>query len=113
MTTLPGAMSPTMLALGAVGLATLTYLARLVGVALRARTELPEDGRRLAGHAVAVLFCALIATSALLEAGAFAGWARPAGVLVAGLLAWRRLPFLVVVLAAAATTAGLRLVGVP
>jgi hypothetical protein len=34
------------------------------------------------------------------------------GVLVAGVLAWRKAPFLVVVLAAAAVTALLRLLGV-
>ena len=38
---------------------------------------------------------------------------RPAGVLVGGVLAWRKAPFLVVVIAAAAITAVLRLVGVP
>jgi hypothetical protein len=34
-------------------------------------------------------------------------------VLVGGVLAWRRAPFVIVVLAAAATAAVLRLVGVP
>jgi hypothetical protein len=43
----------------------------------------------------------------------FAGLARPAGVLVGALLAWRRLPFVAVVVAAAATAALLRLAGIP
>ncbi|WP_435152849.1 hypothetical protein [Micromonospora aurantiaca (nom. illeg.)] len=38
--------------------------------------------------------------------------ARPAGVLVGLLLAWCRAPFVLVVVAAAATTAVLRLLGV-
>ncbi|MYY81399.1 AzlD domain-containing protein, partial [Streptomyces sp. SID335] len=38
--------------------------------------------------------------------------ARPAGVLAGGVLAWRRAPFAVVVVGAAATTALLRLAGV-
>ena len=50
---------------------------------------------------------------AVMTAGhGFAGWARPAGVLVGGVLAARKVPFLLVVLAATATTAGLRLLGV-
>jgi hypothetical protein len=61
----------------------------------------------------ATLLAALAATSALTEAGAFAGFARPAGVLVGVLLAWCRAPFAVVVIAAAGTAALLRLVGVP
>ncbi|MGH1552035.1 AzlD domain-containing protein [Streptomyces sp. L7] len=40
------------------------------------------------------------------------GWPAPVGVLVGGLLAWRKVPFVVVVLAAAACTALLRLAGV-
>jgi hypothetical protein len=43
----------------------------------------------------------------------FAGMARPAGVAVGAVLAWRRAPFVVVVFAAAAVAAGLRLLGVP
>ncbi|MGN9775543.1 hypothetical protein ACTMS0_07180 [Micromonospora sp. H33] len=50
--------------------------------------------------------------SVLVYAGGFAGWARPAGVLVGVLLAWRRAPFVLVVLGAAGTTALLRLLGV-
>jgi hypothetical protein len=47
-----------------------------------------------------------------MEGTGFAGIARPAGVLVGALLAWRRAPFVVVVLAAAATAALLRLAGI-
>ena len=53
------------------------------------------------------------ATAALTQGHGFAGWARPAGVLVGGVLALRRAPFPVVIVAAAATTAGLRLAGIP
>ena len=59
-----------------------------------------------------VLLAALVATTALTKGHGFAGFARPAGVLVGGVLAWRKAPFLVVVLAAAATAALLRLAGV-
>jgi hypothetical protein len=39
--------------------------------------------------------------------------ARPAGVLVGVLLAWRRAPLILVVVAAAVTAAALRLAGLP
>ena len=41
------------------------------------------------------------------------GFAAPIGVTVAGILAWRKAPFVVIVIAAAATTAALRWFGLP
>lgn len=107
-----------------------TYAFRLGGVVLAGRVTLPEPLRRLLPLAAVVLLAALAATAALTEAGDVAGTARPAGVLVGVVLAWwplgpsrpagrprrrprRQVPFAVVVIAAAATTAGLRLLGVP
>ena len=89
-----------------------TYAFRLVGPALHGRVELPVRLQELMSAGAIVLLVALLATGALTEGGGFAGWARPGGVLVAGVLAWRRLPFAVVVLGAAATTAALRMTGV-
>jgi hypothetical protein len=100
------------LPLAVVLLAAGTLALRLTGTLLRTRVEPTPRVLALVDRAVAVLFAALVATS-LLEAGHFAGIARTAGVAVAGVLAWRRAPFVVVVLAAAAATAGLRLLGVP
>ncbi|WP_427168601.1 AzlD domain-containing protein [Streptomyces sp. C1-1] len=88
-----------------------TYAFRLVGPALHGRVELPARVRELLSAGAVVLLTALLATGALTEGG-FAGWARPAGVLVGGVLAWRRAPFTVIVLAAAGTAAVLRLAGV-
>jgi branched-subunit amino acid transport protein len=90
-----------------------TYTLRLTGVLLRDRLHLSARVRRVLPMAAAALLAALAATAALTEAGAFAGIARPAGVAVGALLAWRRAPFVVVVVAAAVTAAGLRLAGVP
>lgn len=90
-----------------------TFAFRFAGPVLRSRIELSPRVERLMGMSAVVLLGALVATSALLEGNDFAGWARPAGVAVGGVLAWRRAPFLVVVVAAAATAAGLRLLGVP
>lgn len=88
-----------------------TYAFRLSGLALRARPS-PRVCRLLEAAAVIVL-AGLVATTALTQGHGFSGPARPAGVLVGGLLAWRRAPFAVVAIAAAATTALLRLLGVP
>ncbi len=90
-----------------------TYAFRLSGQLLRAKIALPLRATRLLEAAAVILLAALVATTALTEGHAFSGFARPAGVLVAGLLAWRKAPFLAVVLAAAAVTALLRLAGVP
>ncbi|MFY1686984.1 AzlD domain-containing protein [Plantactinospora sp. WMMB782] len=90
-----------------------TYVLRLSGVLLRDRLALLGEVSRLLPMAAAALLAALAVTAALTEAGAFAGFARPAGVLVGAVLAWRRAPFVAVVVAAAGTAALLRLLGVP
>jgi len=99
--------------LAIVALAVGTYALRLIGPVFRDRLEIPERLQHLLSAAAVVLLLALVATGALTDGRSFAGWARPAGVLVGAVLALRRLPFPVVVIAAVATTAGLRLLGVP
>ena len=93
------------LALGTLGL-------RLIGPALRSRVTLSPRVEKLSSVSVAVIFVALVASSALVADNRFAGFALPAGVAVAALLAWRKAPFVAIVVAAAATTAVLRYVGV-
>ncbi|WP_206187924.1 AzlD domain-containing protein, partial [Streptomyces neyagawaensis] len=78
-----------------------TYALRLTGPLLHGRVEVPARVRELLAAAAVVLLVALLATGALTESGGFAGWARPAGVLVGGVLAWRRAPFAVVVVGSA------------
>lgn len=104
-----------------------TYAFRAAGPLLRARmvraaarrgdgdtaAELPPRLTELMSTAATVLLVALVATSALTDGGSFAGIALPAGVFAGGVLAWRRAPFVVVVIAAAAVAACLRLLGVP
>ena len=102
-------------ALVVAGMATLsagTYAFRLSGQALRARITFPPRAAKLLEAAAVIMLAALVATTALTEGHGFSGFARPAGVLVAGVLAWRKAPFLVVVLAAAVVTALLRILGV-
>jgi branched-subunit amino acid transport protein len=90
-----------------------TYAFRLAGPLSRNRLRIPRRLQHLLSAATAVLLTALVATAALTQGHGFAGWARPAGVLVAGALALGHAPFPVVVAAAAATTALLRLAGIP
>jgi branched-subunit amino acid transport protein len=97
-----------------------TYAFRLAGPLLRARlvraggtAELPPRLEEVLSASATVLLVALVATSTLADGGEFAGIALPAGVLTGGLLAWRRAPFVVVVVVAAAVAAGLRALGVP
>ena len=90
-----------------------TFAFRLAGPVLRTRVNLSPRAERLMALSAIVLLAALVATSALTEGHSFAGIARPAGVLVGGVLAWRKAPFVAVVVAAAATAALLRLAGVP
>jgi branched-subunit amino acid transport protein len=90
-----------------------TYALRVAGPLLRNRLRLPDRVRTYLSLSAIALLAALVATSALMAGSGFAGWARPAGVLVGAVCAWRRLPFVVVVIAAAVTAALLRLAGVP
>jgi branched chain amino acid efflux pump len=99
--------------LAIVVLAAGTFAFRLAGPAFRDRLELPDRLQRLLAVAAAVLLVALVANATLTQDQGFAGWARPAGVLAGGALALRRAPFPLIVLAAATTTALLRLCGVP
>lgn len=105
--------STALLLVAVAALAIGTYAFRVAGPLLRDRVELPAHLERLMGMATVVLLAALVATAALLDGEDFAGVARPAGVAVAGVLAWRKAPFVIVVMAAAGTAAVLRLFGVP
>lgn len=93
-------------------LAGATFAFRIAGPALGREDLVPDRVRLLVSMAAAVLLIAVAATSGTMQGHDFAGWARPAGALVACVLASRRAPFVVVVVAAAAATALLRLCGV-
>ena len=89
-----------------------TFAFRLTGPLLHRPHPARAARHAAAGRGGSVLLVALVVTSALTPGHGFAGWARPAGVLVGGGLAVLKVPFPVVVVAAAATAAGLRLAGV-
>ena len=104
--------SPTLLIVAISALAAGTFAFRFAGPALRTRITFPPRAEKLLASSAVVLLAALVATTALYQGHVFAGPARPIGVLVGGVLAWRKAPFLVVLVAAAGTTALLRFLGV-
>jgi len=103
---------PALFAAGLIALSAGTFAFRLAGPVLRRRISFPPWAERLLETAAVILLAALVVTTGLTEGHHLAGLARPAGVCVGGVLAWRKAPFLVVVLAAAATAAVLRLLGI-
>jgi branched-subunit amino acid transport protein len=90
-----------------------TYAIRFAGVTLRDKLVLPPAVQKLLPVAATTMLLALIATAVLTQGTHWSfGIARPAGVLAGAILAWRKAPFIVVVLAAAVVAAGLRAMGV-
>ncbi|GAA2666983.1 AzlD domain-containing protein [Actinoplanes palleronii] len=102
-----------MLIVAVIALGVGTYAMRLSGVLLRDRLELSPAVQRLLPMAAAALLAALAGTAALTAGAEFAGVARPAGVAFGALLAWRKVPFVLVVVGAAVVAALLRLAGLP
>ncbi|MBJ8348450.1 AzlD domain-containing protein [Antrihabitans sp. YC2-6] len=105
-------ISTTTLVVATCALAVGTYAARFAGPVLRARIQLSPQFEMILATAAVVMLLSLAVTSALFEGHDLAGVARPVGVAVGGVLAWRKAPFALVVIAAAATAAGLRYLGV-
>jgi branched-subunit amino acid transport protein len=106
-------MTTTSLVVAAAVLGIGTFAFRFAGPVLRARIDVSPRLERTMAMAAIVLLAALVGTAALLDGQEFAGVARPAGIAVGGVLAWRKVPFVVVVIAAAGTAALLRLLGIP
>lgn len=102
----------TAILLAGIALGVGTFGFRFAGASLNSRLTVSARTQHLLAAGSVILLIALVATSTLVDGHSFAGWARPAGVAVGGLLAWRKAPFVVVVLAAASVAAGLRLLGV-
>ncbi|HIW64096.1 MAG TPA: AzlD domain-containing protein [Candidatus Stackebrandtia excrementipullorum] len=101
-----------MIVLSIVLLAVGTYAFRIAGPLLRDRINLSASVEAFIRRTATVLLVGLVATMTLVTSEGFTGLALPAGVAVGGILAWKKVPFVVIVVAAAATTALLRLAGV-
>ncbi|MDP9430713.1 MAG: AzlD domain-containing protein [Actinomycetota bacterium] len=89
-----------------------TALTRGVGPAVTGARELPAPAVRVVVLLSSALLAALVVTSALADGAQLRIGADTAGVATAGVLLWRRAHVLLVVLAAAVVTGGLRALGV-
>lgn len=89
-----------------------TYLVKAFGPVLLAGRSLPAWLTRAADLLPAALLAALVATQTFGGEGGLTLDARAAGVAVAAVAVWLRAPFALVVLLGAASTAGLRALGV-
>lgn len=91
--------------------AVVTFVAKGIGPAVIGERELPATLARVVVLLAAPLLAALVVTQALADGPELRVGADTAGVAFAGLLLWLRAPIVLVVLAAAAATALLRLAG--
>lgn len=88
-----------------------TFITKGLGPATIGHRTLPAPALRVVILLASALLAALVVTSALADGRQLHVGADTVGVAAAGLLMWRRAPVLIVVLAAAAVTALLRLAG--
>ena len=86
-----------------------TYLMRLGGAKLGSRLAFSERSQALLSDAATVLLFSVALATTFYEGEHFAGMARVLGVAFAVFLAWRKMPLIVVIVAAAAL---LRMVGI-
>ena len=93
------------------GLAAASYLLKAIGPVLAGQREVRPAVAQVLDLVAIPLLAALILIQTLDGGQRIVFDARVPALLVAGLLVWRRAPFLVVVLSAAATAALLRAVG--
>ncbi|PHM27720.1 AzlD domain-containing protein [Xenorhabdus budapestensis] len=89
-----------------------TYLMRFGGAKLGNRLALSERSQAFLSDAATTLLFSVALAATFYEGEHFAGMARVIGVAVAVFLAWRKVPLIVVILAAALITALLRYAGI-
>ena len=92
--------------------AVVTFATKGVGPAATGARELPAPAVRVVALLGTALLSALVATNALADGDRVHVGADTVGVLVAGVLLWRRVHLLLAVVAAAVVTAALRALGV-
>ena len=102
----------TVFILGIAVLSVGTYLMRLGGGKLGNRLALSDRSQALLSDAATILLFSVALATTFYEGEHFAGMARVLGVAFAVFLAWRKMPLIVVIVAAAVVTAMLRLAGI-
>ncbi|ELY5938633.1 AzlD domain-containing protein [Cronobacter malonaticus] len=107
-------MASTMMILAGIAVLSVgTYLMRFGGAKLGNKLALSERAQAFLSDAATTLLFAVALAATFYEGESFAGMARVVGVAFALFLAWRKAPLIVVIFAAAAVTALLRLAGMP
>ncbi|MBD2813700.1 AzlD domain-containing protein [Xenorhabdus sp. Flor] len=89
-----------------------TYLMRFGGAKLGNRLALSERSQALLSDAATTLLFSVALAATFYEGEHFAGMARVIGVAIAVFLAWRKVPLIIVILAAGLITALLRYAGI-
>ena len=89
-----------------------TYLMRLGGAKLGRRLNFSERAQALLSDAATVLLFSVALATTFYEGEHFAGMARVLGVAFAVFLAWRKVPLIFGIVAAAVVTALLRTAGI-
>ncbi|EOQ66073.1 AzlD domain-containing protein [Acinetobacter pittii] len=106
-------MSQQLLIILGIGLLALgTYGIRFAGFHLGAKFNFSEKYQVLLSNGATVLLCAIAVTTTFFEGQNFAGFARIFGVALALFLVWKKVPLLLVICLAAASTAIIRLLGI-
>lgn len=90
-----------------------TFLMRFSAAKLGNRLALSAHTEKVLNDAATTLLFSVALATTLFEGAHFAGVARLVGVGVALLLAWRKMPLILVIFAAASVTALLRVMGIP
>ncbi|ATF92714.1 AzlD domain-containing protein [Cedecea neteri] len=89
-----------------------TWLMRFSGAKLGSKLALSDRAQKLLNDGATTLLFSVALATTFFEGSHFAGYARFAGVAVAVFLAWRKVPLIFVIIAAALVTALLRLAGI-
>lgn len=89
-----------------------TFAFRYFGSVLDQRLKGFQKHETLLNNMGLILLIAVAAVAMVYESGEFSGWARCSGVLVAGLLAYKKVNILCILLIGVLVTIGLRWLGV-
>ncbi|QAV21871.1 AzlD domain-containing protein [Proteus hauseri] len=101
-------MSTTSIITGIVILAVGTYAMRMSGVLLNNKADISERVKEIFSLSAIVILFSVAITSTFFDGEQLADLSKVIGVGVAGILTWKKKPFILIVLSAAIVTAALR-----
>lgn len=101
-------MSTMSIITGIIILAVGTYAMRISGILLNNRTGVSERVKEIFSLSAIVILFSVAMTTTFFDGEQLADISKIIGVGVAGILTWKKKPFIIIVLSAAIVTAGLR-----